>query len=278
MVAGVGILFLVVSSACSSGEVEALKQPPALQPLESTTTIPGPDYANVSLAGVGGRTRTTVVLGPGKARLGGTVVGPGGPVPGAVVRVERLVGDAAASADVTAGPDGRWVLPDVLGGRYRVRAWRAPDMALLEPQVFFVEATEARQVSLVVSRFGDTSSASAVAPDPPIVDQPTNLAFRVFRRVVDAGGTVRSAPLAGLPAELVGGQWSIVSPNPVVTNASGGAEWSLVCLAIGPQPLTVRVGELELPLTVPPCVAPAPPPAPDAPAGPPPLGPPAPPG
>jgi len=176
-----------------------------------------------------------------------------------VVRVERLVGDASASADVTAGPDGRWALPGVLGGRYRVRAWRTPDMALLEPEIFFLEATEARLVSLVVSRFGDTSSASAVAPEPPIVDQPANLAFGVFRRVVDAEGIVRSAPLAGVSALLAGpGQWSVVSSNPVTTDASGGAEWSLVCLAPGPQPLTVTVGEMVFPLTLPPCVVPAP--------------------
>ncbi len=271
---GAGCLAALV--ACSSGGVEALDPPPPLKPLESTTTIPEPDYAGVRLAGVAGRTRTTVVLGPGRARLGGTVMGPDGPVSGAVVHVERLVGDAAASADLTAGPDGRWVLPGVQGGRYRVRAWRAPDMALLEPQVFFVEATEARQVSLTVSRFGDTSAASAVAPDPPVVDQPTNLTFRVFRRVVDDRGIVRSVPLTGLPARLAGpGRWSTVSPNPVVTDASGGAEWSVVCLAPGPQPLTVTVGELELPLTLPPCQSQAPAPLlplEPAPAAPPALG------
>ncbi|HSH59232.1 MAG TPA: hypothetical protein VK988_06235, partial [Acidimicrobiales bacterium] len=150
-------------------------------------------------------------------------------------------------------------LPGVLGGRYRVRAWRAPDLTLLDPQVLFVEATEARQVSLVLARFGDTSTASAVAPDPPTVGQPTNLAFGLVRRVVDDRGIVRSAPLAGLSARLGGpGQWSVVSPNPVVTNTSGGAEWSLVCLAPGPQPLTVTVGELNFPLTLPPCTTPAP--------------------
>ncbi len=259
VVAAVGTVCLAVLVACASAEVEALKPPPPLQPLESTTTVPAPDYAGVRLAGVGGRTRTTVALAPGGARLGGTVVGPDGPVAGATVRVERLVGDAAASVDVAAGSDGRWALPGVLGGRYRVRAWRAPDMALLEPEVFFVEATEARLVSLVVARFGDTSSASAVAPDPPIVDQPANLAFGVFRRVVDDRGIVRSAPVVGLPALLGGpGQWSVVSPNPVVTNASGGAEWSLVCRVSGAQPLTVTVGEMDFPLSVPPCVASAP--------------------
>ncbi|MDP8976758.1 MAG: carboxypeptidase-like regulatory domain-containing protein [Actinomycetota bacterium] len=267
VVAAVGSVCLAGLGACASAEVEALKPPPPLQPLESTTTVPAPDYAGVRLAEVGGRTRTTVVLAPGGARLGGTVVGPDGPVAGATVRVERLVGDAAASADVVSGPDGRWSLPGVLGGRYRVRAWRAPDMALLEPQVFFVEATEARHVSLVVTRFGDTSFASAVAPDPPSVGGPANLAFAVFRRVVDERGVVRSAPLVGLPAVIAGpGQWSVASPNPVVTNASGGAEWSLVCLAPGTQPLTVTVGGMDFPLTMPPCL-PSPPPAPPAPGG-----------
>jgi len=276
IVTAIAVACLAVLVACASAEVKALKPPPALKPLKSDTTIPAPDYSRVRLAGVAGKMRTNVVLGPGEARLSGTVVGPGGPVAGANVHVERLVGDAAASADVTAAPDGGWSLPGVLGGRYRVRAWRAPDMALLEPQVFFVEATEARQVSLVVQRFGDTSSASDVAPDPPTVDQPTNLAFRVFRRVVDGGGTVRSAPLVGVPAELGGpGQWSIVSPNPLVTNASGGAEWSLVCLAPGAQPLTVTIGEQVLPLTPPRCQAPAPPPEPLPEPPPPPTAPPA---
>ncbi len=216
-------LCLAVPLACASSRVEQLDPPPALQPLETTTTVPSSDYTGVRLAGVSGRTRTTVVLGPGRARLGGTVAGPDGPVAGAVVHVERLVGDVAASTDVTAGTDGRWALAGVLGGRYRVRAWRAPDMALLEPQVFFLEATEARQVGLVVARFGDTASASAVAPDPPIVGQPANLSFGVFRRVVDDRGTVRSAPLANVPALLTGGgQWSVLSPNPLATNASGG--------------------------------------------------------
>lgn len=252
---------LLVLAACSSDEVSALRPPPPLRPLESTTTTAVPDYAAVQLAGVGGRTKATVALGPGQAELRGTVAGPEGPVPGAVVHVERLVGDASASDDVTAGPDGRWALTGVLGGRYRVRAWRVPDLAMLEAEVFFVEATESRQVNLVVSRFTGTAAASAIAPDPPTVGQPANLAFRVTQRMVDSSGTVRTVPSARLPAQLVGpGQWSIASANPAVTDASGSVQWRVTCLAAGAQPLAVTVGDLSFPLTLPPCLPPTPPP------------------
>lgn len=256
-------LSLVVVAACSSPAVEALPPPPATRPLESTTTTAPTDYAAVPLAGVAGRTRTTVTMGPGQAQLSGTVTGPEGPVPGAVVHAERLVGDAAAAADVVTGPDGRWVLGSVLGGRYRVRAWRVPDLALLQPEVFFVAATEARVVNLAVRPFRATLAASAIAPDPPTVGQPANFAFRATQRVVDDQGTVRTAPLARVPAQLVAsGQWRIVTPNPGVTDATGAVEWGVVCLAPGSQPLSVAVAGSELPLTAPSCLAPPPPPAP----------------
>ena len=70
-----------------------------------------------SLAPVPGRaTTTTVVIGPGEATLKGTVNAPEGLVPGAIVRAERLVGDAVATADVITNPDGTWAIPAVLGG------------------------------------------------------------------------------------------------------------------------------------------------------------------
>ncbi|MDQ3679313.1 MAG: carboxypeptidase-like regulatory domain-containing protein [Actinomycetota bacterium] len=242
-------------AACSSGEVEGLPPPPTTRPLDSTTTTTPHDYTAVELAGVGGRTTTTVSLGPGPAQLSGTVLGPDGPVAGAVVHVERLVGDAVAGAGVTTGPDGRWVLPGVLGGRYRVRAWRVPDLALVEPEVLFVEAAQAPQVHLVVSRFNDVSAASALAPDPPTVNQPANLAFRASQRMVGDGGVVRTVPSAGVWARLADtGQWAVLSPNPVLTDASGLAEWNVVCLTPGAQPNTVTLGEAQLTLTLPPCL------------------------
>ena len=47
-----------------------------------------------------------------------------------------------ASVDATSQPDGRWTIPGILGGRYRLRAWRAPDMALTVPQILLARADE----------------------------------------------------------------------------------------------------------------------------------------
>ena len=246
---------LVVLGACSPGEVEALRPPPTTRPLTSSTTTTPADYARMELDRVAGRTRTTVTLGPGQARLFGTVIGPDGPVAGATVHVERLVGDAVAEARVSTGADGGWVLADVLGGRYRVRSWRSPDLVLLEPHIFFVEATEARQATMVLERVTRTSSVdSAVAPDPPVVNQEANVVVRASRRIVDERGIVRTVPLAGAPAILAGvGMWAVVTPSPVTTDASGSATWRVVCLGPGSQPLEVTVGAEHFPLSLPPC-------------------------
>lgn len=247
---------LVAVAACAPAEVAELPSPPTTEPLEPTTTTVPANYAAVKLEGVSaGRSRTTVAMGPGSARLAGSVIGPGGPVPGAVVRVERLVDDAAASADVNTGSDGRWVLAGVLGGRYRVRAWRPPDLAQLDPEVLFIEARAERELNLVVSRFDETSIASAVAPDPPVLNQPANLVVRVSQRSVDGRGVVRMMPSPGVPVRLGGpGQWVVGSPNPALTDASGSATWTVACLTPGPQPLDVTVAQRLFPLDLPPCL------------------------
>lgn len=250
------VLTALATASCAPGEVEPLRAPPTTRPLASTTTTAPADYRAVRLEGVsGGRSRTAVTLGPGQARLVGTVVGPGGPVPGAVVHVERLVGDAAATAGVATGPDGAWMLAGVLGGRYRVRAWRSPDLAMLSPELFFMEATEGRNVTLVVTPATGTSTASDIAPDPPVVGQGANVVVRISRRLVDERGIVRTVPLARAPVVLEGlGQWTAVSPNPAITDGSGSVQWTVVCLVAGPSSLTVTAGAEQLPLTLPPCV------------------------
>ena len=256
LVAAVAVLGAGTGLAgCGPAEVEALPRPPPTQPLASTSSTAPVNYADVRLEGVRGRNRTTVTMGPGQARLTGTVVGPDGPVSGAVVHAERFVGDAAASAEVTTGADGGWALSGVLGGRYRVRAWRSPDLAQLDAEVLFLEAKESRHLSLAVTRFGGTSTDSAIAPDPPPVNQPANLVVRLSQRSVDERGVVRTVPVPRMALTLSGvGQWLVSSPASAATDSSGSVTWNLTCLAPGPQPLVVTVGATAVPLDLPPCV------------------------
>ncbi len=247
--------------ACSTTDPFEPLPVPAPIPDASTTTTAAPDFSGVALAPVEGTTTTSeVVVGPGPVTLAGRVDGPDGPVAGATVRLERLVGEEVATLEVTTDDDGTWRASDVLGGRYRVRAWRAPDLAALEPQILFV-GEETAQVPLVVDRFRATLVDLAVAPDPPVVGRRTNVVVRVSSQVVGDDGVVRVAPRSGVEVALdAGGSWNLEGPDQVVTDAAGGSTFTLICASPGAQPLMATIPPAEVfPLAPPECVA-APPP------------------
>jgi hypothetical protein len=247
-------LVLGVGTACVGGHDSGIPDPPPTSALSSTTQF---DLVLRPLAAIPGRaTTTTAVIGPGEVTLKGTVVGPDGPLPGAMVRAERLVGDATASADVVTNPDGTWTIPSVLGGRYRVRAWRAPDLALTKPEVFFIEAKGTKELALKVDRYAGAFAQGAIAPVPPIVDEPANLVVQVSKRQVDENGVVRSTPMALANVELVGsGAWRLDGPNPVTSDDGGNASWQVRCRQSGHQPLSATVnGADTFTLALPDCV------------------------
>lgn len=250
--------FAVGAAACTSGDsFEALPVPDRL-PASTTSSVAPPDFSGVVLAPVEGSTTTSeVVVGPGRLRLAGRVDGPDGPVEGAVVRLERLVGDASARLDVVTDPEGVWQAPDILGGRYRVRAFRSPDLAMLEPQILFLDATRTAETVLVVERFQALAVDTAIAPDPPFVGQLTNVLVRVSSQVVDEEGVVRATPEAGVAVSLgIGVGWEAESPTQAETSTDGSVTFTLVCRSPGPKALMATL------------FAPNPPP-PDPPASPP---------
>lgn len=280
----------LVSSGCVSATVAALPPPPTtLAPL-TTTTIPV--GRAVSLRPVPGTTLPSpVVLGPGTATLSGIVTGPAGaagppgsaappavgpgaappsrpanasggnaPIAGATVEVERFVGSSEATTEVSAGADGSWTLPHVLGGRYRIRAWRAPNLAQVQPEILFVPDGQAQRVDLKVNLYSGYAVSSSLSM--PFIGQPAALAVDITSQSVDTMGVVRAVPLAGSSVSLVASpQWQVTSPNPATTNGSGQARWQLVCQAPGVQSLAVVPdGVTTLALSVPACLGAPPPP------------------
>jgi len=229
------------------------------------------DYSGVALPKAAGATTTTLAIIPGGATLTGRVTGPDGPVEGAVVRAERLVGDAVASIDGITGADGGFTIAGIKGGRFRVRAWRAPDLALITPEVFYLGGSESRRVDLTVTRYDGISVAAAMAPSPAVIERPANLVVQVSRREVDGTGIVRATPLTGVKIELYGpGAWRIDTVNPTATDAAGRGRWTVTCRATGIQPLGVVLADTTTyPIDVPTCTAPPPPPAPTVPLSPP---------
>ena len=255
----------LVAPACAGRDtaVEPLPPPPSTRPLPSTTAPP--DYSGVILPVASGRTTTTTaVLGPGKATVKGTITAPDGtPIQGVTVRVQRLSGTSVASLDTASAADGTWSAQNVLGGAYRVRAWRVPDLAVTTPAFFFVGATETFDVVLQVEKNFGTTPQPAVAPNPPVVGETTNMVLQLSSRSVDAEGVVQGVPMVGVAVEVAGGaSWGVGLPNPTVTDATGRARWELICRGAGVQPLRLTVNGTEsYQLALPACAEPPPPPS-----------------
>ena len=267
LLAGAAILLL---AGCGSVESLSFRTPPPT-PASSTTTAPA-DLTGArasGVAGAGGTTTGSIPLGPGFATLSGIALGPGGPVGGATVHVERLVGDAVGSVNVAAQPDGTWNLPGILGGRYRVRAWRSPDMDLTAPQIFFLGGTDNKSLTLQLQQFGAADVASAVSPNPPVVGAPANVLIQVTAQTVDTTGVVHATPVASASVLLNGDPAVTISiPNPAVTTGSGLAMWQVTCQQPGPPSLTVTLNNnpSAYPVDIADCTAPPPPPPPPPPA------------
>jgi len=239
LLAGAGL------TVCAAGTVGALPAPPTTTPAPPTTAAP--DLQSAFLAPVGGdTTSTSVIIGPGPSTLQGTVTGPGGPVPAAIVDVERVT-DTGAVGDfeTSTRADGTWAAPDVLGGRYRVRAWRAPDLAAPQALTLFLAGGETRQVPIQLQQYGGNQVASSLAPNPPLVDRPANLVVQVTSTSVgQADGVVRAVPVPGMSVQLEGsGAWDLSGGNPAVTDSSGQVGWQLVCRQAGAQPLQVVLAD-----------------------------------
>ena len=248
-----GLLVVGLVSACSRDARITLPPPPSTLPPTSTTAPV--DHSGDQLPKVGGKTTTTILIQPGPAKLAGIVVGPEGPVPGATIQVERLVGDGAGVLVLATTPEGTWELPGVLGGRYRIRAWRGPDLALTKPSIIFLEGNQTKELQLKLDRYAGLHAGAAIAPNPPTVDEPANLVVLVTTRAVDERGVVRATPVTGARVELFGGgRWQLDSQNVTATDGSGQARWQLRCREPGEQPLSVLVGDNEsFPLNLPAC-------------------------
>jgi hypothetical protein len=149
------------------------------------------------------------------------------------------------------GPQG------ILGGRYRVRAWRTPDLALTTPQILFLESKQNRQLSLQVARYGGVSASSISAPDPPILDGVVSVTAVVTSLSVSGDGIVSSSPLPGASVSLAVGSGWLFSGGPTFTNGAGRATFQLRCQALGQSPVELTVNNSQtFTLPVRACVAP----------------------
>lgn len=239
---GLRVVTLVALVAVLGGcGVETLRfaTPPATPPPATTTTTLSPDLTGVDLGKVSGRTTTTTVsIGPGGATLSGTVLGPQGPVPGATVEADRFVGSSEASRQVSTAADGSWTIPAILGGRYRVRAWQSPTLAMTTPQIFFLGGTQTMAIDLQVQPFTGQAVSSAANPVSTGVGDNVNVVVAVSNQSVNTSGIVSYQPDSGVQVSLNGGANLGVSANPAVTDSNGDASFLVTCLSAGSSTVT----------------------------------------
>lgn len=192
----------------------------------------------------------------GDASLSGTLTGPGGPVPRGRVRLERFVGDASGVLDVATNEQGRWNAKGIQGGRYRVRGWRMPDLAMSSSTVLFLGAEEDRTVELAADAQGGVDVQAALLTPTPTIGTFVTVTALVTRHQVDRDGVVQGIPLVGTVATVTGTGWDIPSPQASV-DGEGSVRWTVSCEVPRPADLLVSAGEGVARVEVPACNRPA---------------------
>jgi hypothetical protein len=249
-----GLALLSLLAACSGGDDGGEAKPTTTAPPATGSPTTPPVFT------VPGNPRTTTTMateiGPGEASISGTAATADGPVPDGVVHVERLIDDRVASIDVSIS-NGQWQLPQIRGGRYRVRAWRSPDMAQLQPDVFFLGSTETKQIPLVLTRFGDTSVIGTTDPAPMQVGETAALTTQVVSGSVDTEGVVHANPHPNVAVQLVtSGGISLDGSDRQTTDGEGNTSWRVRCTQAAPPSLSVAIGSERYPVALAACVAP----------------------
>jgi hypothetical protein len=253
-------LCLVAGAACSSDDGKALPAPQASSSTTSTTPL---DFSQVALAPVapGKPPPVTRPPGPGRASIAGRVIDTtGAPVAQALVRATYFFDPSKPDViEAISGADGRFRFDRLLGGRWRIRAWLTPVLATLEQPAFFLGAAEQKTLDLKVKAVPDLDVTSKMAPDPPLVGWPAELAVLVVSQTVDPEGKVVRTPLGATDVTLaLASSWSLggaAATQP--TEADGTARWTMYCGDEGVHAAKLVVAGREFPITLPSCLSPA---------------------
>jgi hypothetical protein len=263
-VAVVIALVLAAGAACSSDDGQQL---PAPDPSSTTTTTLPVDFSEVALAPIapGKEPPVTRPPGGGRASIAGRVVDTSGaPIPQALVRATYFFDPAKPEViEALSRDDGTYRFEKLYGGRWRIRAWKAPVLATFEQPAFFLGATEQKALDLKVKAVPDVDVTSTMAPDPPLVGWLAELAVLAVTQTVNVEGRVERTPLGGTAIMLVGDDnWSLSEPATQVTDADGTVRWTLSCGSEGVHDLRVRLSPLgtevrEFPVVSPSCLSPA---------------------
>lgn len=249
----------LATAGCSGGRPAAAPETTPVPETSTTTTVvarttvPRPTTTSSTLKPT--TTSSTVLgLGPGEATIGGTVRGPAGPVEGATVRIERLVGKAVATQDVTTGGSGIWQMNSILGGSYRVRALKPPEFGQSTTESFFLAAAERKTIDLRLPVAGGERITATVNPNPPRLDQTTTLRIQYGTNRFDDQGRATIVPKPGVVLTLSTPPGINLESSPQsLTDSEGYANWQIRCTMEGAKVVNLIIGGGQSTVNLPPC-------------------------
>jgi hypothetical protein len=219
---------------------------PQAAPTPTTTTVPGlsaEDLRVRDIATLEGQPPFQFIrdIDDGGTILRGRVTdGSGGPVGGATVRLERVTVLTEQRMQTSTNDDGYWQVRNLSGGRYRIRAWRQPDLAAAEPGAVFVENGGTANVDLSVEQPARFDLRLIDAPALPRFGEEATFTVRVTSGSVDDNGQVANVPLPGVAIGFPStDRWVNVGSDEGSTDGDGRARWTAECAALGGESVTV---------------------------------------
>lgn len=256
---GVAVVWFLVGAG-QDPDSGLLPPPRPTAPTSDVPTTTRPDFSEVTLGAVADGEDPPVEFREfGDATIAGAVSGPEGAVPGAIVRIERLVDDEVRRIDVVTDEQGGFVLAGTPGGRFRIRAFQAPFLTMGDPEIFYLADGETRELRFQLTAYTGRNVTSAVAPTAPFIGQDVNLLVRVTDRGVDADGVGREEPIGGVSVEIESSGWQTRAATPFgITGANGTIVFGFRCDRITPVTAVAVVAagtdlEQRISLDVPPC-------------------------
>jgi hypothetical protein len=252
--AAVLVLGLVIGVACApagpddpfdDADFTPTREP---EPGAPPSEVDLPDTRGVVLQPVPGAAAAVapVKVYGGEATLYGRVSGPDAGTGGARVRIERFVGVRSDSVEVAVDDDGTYRAERLIGGRYRVRAFRAPDLAMISSSVFFLPAEEDVRLDLGVTRFGGADVQAELLAGTLEVGESANVVALAQEVAVDGDGIVRGVPMVGASITADGGpDWQVEGAVRAV-GADGTASWTITCRNPTVAGIIVEVGSVSV--------------------------------
>jgi hypothetical protein len=266
------LLFLTVvglfAAACSSSSPKASPRS-TFNPLASTTTstidphaltLPDgfqqPDTRFVSIDPVTGKAQPVppIPVVGGRATVEGTVVGPGGPVAGATVHIERWVGSQSGAIDVATDGAGHFGSGGLLGGHYEVRAWRQPDLSTATASTGYLVDGGVFDTTVTMQQHNATTIQLAASTGVIQTGVPFTALALVTKQQVDTTGVVQTVPVNGEAITLVlDAGMSMTGNADTKTGADGLARWTLTCQTAGNHSMTATTADGDGSVKLPPC-------------------------